>query len=782
MHHQKSQTTRATTRLLLSVLFAMSIRFYDLQVLAQSPTLGEALNATNLTWTTSSNAPWFSQSAKTHDGFAAAQSGTNANSSELFTTVTGPGTLNFWWMLDYAPGPAGFLLFLVNGTSQFFISAKTPWQQRTVYLADGVQTLDWRMSKFSSSPWVTGCLDQVTYTFGPTAPIVNSNSPSQTCGAGADVTLSASVVGTPPIKYQWQFDSADLPSATNSALSLTNVQINDAGVYTLIASNAYGATNIGPTTLTVTSTAPVIRVQPVDLVFPLRANARFDLSARGSAPLSYQWFFNSNAISGANSSFLLISGVQATNSGYYQCTVSNAYGSIASSNAFLVVGPRVVRAWGGNSYGQTNVPRQLTNVSAIAAGYYYNLALNPDGTLTGWGMGTNNTGFSGEYGQAKPPADLTNVITMTAEQWHSLAVRQDGSVFGWGDNTLGPLSVPPGLSNAIAIATGEYHSLGLRSDGSVIAWGGNIYHETEVPRDLTNVVAIAAGGYNSAALKADGTVSAWGYGFMGATNVPTGLSNVVAIAMGGRSFGFALKDDGIVTPWGSYGAGSSNIPPGLTNVIAIAAGVSSGLALTQQGAVVAWGTNFSQAGMPTDLTNVIAIAAGWEHFIIIMNDGSPAIARQPIDQIRNTGETSFLSVGALGTPPLTLQWQLNGTNIAGATSSRLVLTNMPLNGGGVYRCVISNMYGAVTSSPATLTIQRSTVRFDPSSAALSPNTGTFGVTLRGLSGHGNILIYASTNLATWETIYTNPPILGSWRFIDSVSTNYSRRFYRALEQ
>src|SRR5687767_11706524 len=44
-----------------------------------------------------------------------------------------------------------------------------------------------------------------------------------------------------------------------------------------------------------------------------------------------------------------------------------------------------VAAWGRNDYGQLNVPQGQMNVVAIAAGYYYSLALEADGTVVAWG-------------------------------------------------------------------------------------------------------------------------------------------------------------------------------------------------------------------------------------------------------------------------------------------------------------------------------------------------------------------------------------------------------------
>src|SRR5207244_8659549 len=69
--------------------------------------------------------------------------------------------------------------------------------------------------------------------------IVSSRPQDQTNGAGADIIFTASVVGTPPITYLWQFNTNDIPSATNPALAVTNIQTSNVGTYTLIASNKF---------------------------------------------------------------------------------------------------------------------------------------------------------------------------------------------------------------------------------------------------------------------------------------------------------------------------------------------------------------------------------------------------------------------------------------------------------------------------------------------------------------------------------------------------------------
>ena len=63
-------------------------------------------------------------------------------------------------------------------------------------------------------------------------------------------------------------------------------------------------------------------------------------------------------------------------------------------------------------------------------------------------------------------------------------------------------------------------------------------------------------------------------------------------------------------------------------------------------------------------------------------------------------DVSF-SVSAIGSPPLSYQWQFNSNNIAG-TADTLFLTNLALADFGAYRVLVSNPSGSVTSSNALL--------------------------------------------------------------------------------
>ena len=67
------------------------------------------------------------------------------------------------------------------------------------------------------------------------------------------------------------------------------------------------------------------------------------------------------------------------------------------------------------------------------------------------------------------------------------------------------------------------------------------------------------------------------------------------------------------------------------------------------------------------------------------------INAQPADYSSVAGNSASFSVSAYGAPPFTYQWLFNGTNIAGATNSTLMLTNVQSSNAGVYNAVVSGL-------------------------------------------------------------------------------------------
>ena len=348
-------------------------------------------------------------------------------------------------------------------------------------------------------------------------PITVAPLQNQVAFRGGNVTWT--VVAQPqPVYYQWQFNGTDLVAPNADTLSLTNVQYNQAGIYSVILSNSFAASN----------SSASLAVVPVAVWGDL---------GQGMVP--------------GNSSNLL-----AVAAGGEHDLVLKADGTVA--------------AWGNSDYRQSVVPPGLSNVVALAAGQYHSLALQADGTVAAWG--DNN------YGETNLPDGLSNVVAVAAGGFHSLALKSDGTVVGWGDNSYGQTNVPAGLSNLVAIAAGYNHCLALGVDGTVTAWGDNTYGQTNIPTGLSNVVGIASGYYHNLALMNDGTIMAWGQNPYGATDVPVGLSNVVAVACGALH-SLVLRADGQVMAWGYNVHGEATVPLGLTNAVGFGGGYYHSVAL-----------------------------------------------------------------------------------------------------------------------------------------------------------------------------------------------------------
>ncbi len=128
--------------------------------------LGTALDASGLTWTTGGSAGWFGQTTVTRDGVDAAQSGaiTHNQESWMQTTVTGPGTISFWWKVG-SESNFDWLEFNVGSTRMNRISGNVDWQQQSFSVPAGQQTLKWRYVKDGSASVApdAGWVDQVSW-------------------------------------------------------------------------------------------------------------------------------------------------------------------------------------------------------------------------------------------------------------------------------------------------------------------------------------------------------------------------------------------------------------------------------------------------------------------------------------------------------------------------------------------------------------------------------------------------------------------------------------------
>ena len=204
-------------------------------------------------------------------------------------------------------------------------------------------------------------------------------------------------------------------------------------------------------------------------------------------------------------------------------------------------------ASGQNFYGQlgdgTNQSRRTPivisvlgdNVTQVAAGAAFGVALKADGTVWTWGLNEQGQLGDGTLSNRQVPQQVPNlptIIQISAGIGHVLALAFDGTVWAWGANDEGQAGVNwshavtsptkvSELSGVTQVSAGNQFSLAVGPSGTVLGWGRNRFGQLGAgdddggywlveARDLTEVIKVAAGAEHAVALRGDGTVWTWG--------------------------------------------------------------------------------------------------------------------------------------------------------------------------------------------------------------------------------------------------------------------------------
>jgi alpha-tubulin suppressor-like RCC1 family protein len=419
-----------------------------------------------------------------------------------------------------------------------------------------------------------------------------------------------------------------------------------------------------------TNWALAILVQPTTQTAVEGTSPTLSVTAGGVPSLIYQWYFDSNILSGAISATLAISDIQTNNAGKYFVVVTNSFGAVTSSIATLtVLAPPTISIT--NPANNSVFIANRTNLTLMAA------ASDFDGTVTqvqffegtvSLGSVTNppysvawSNAPSGyytlravaidNYGLSSTSAAINLTITFPAQVAiggeRIMELTGNGDVISWGGNQYGEFGddtylngdaallqsdVPVhvvGLTNIVEIVSGMNHSLALDSRGLLWTWGqddayqlgnGDNDDSTNVPEEVigvTNVIAIAASGYFdtdglfgfSLAAETNGMVWVWGSddGDFG-NPIPTQITDVsnAVNVAAANTYAVILEKSGSVWIWD--GGNSSRIS-GLSNIVAICGGGFNYMALDTNGIV--WTNGPNRVG---GISNVVAIATSGESF------------------------------------------------------------------------------------------------------------------------------------------------------------------------
>lgn len=103
-------------------------------------------------------------------------------------------------------------------------------------------------------------------------------------------------------------------------------------------------------------------------------------------------------------------------------------------------------------------------------------------------------------------------------------------------------------------------------------------------------------------------------------------------------------------------------------------------------------------------------------------NSAPSITSHPTSKTVSAGQPASFTAAASGTAPMGYQWQRNGANISGATSTTYTLqSTVAADTGATFRAVASNDFGSATSNSATLTVLTNSA---PKGSISSPTAGT----------------------------------------------------------
>jgi hypothetical protein len=631
-------------------------------------------------------------------------------------------------------------------------------------------------------------------------PAIQTPPANQVAAVGANASFSVVVSGTPPMVYQWQFDGANIIGATNTSLTLTNVSLSQAGSYAVTVTNTLGS-NSAAATLTV-GYAPSITVQPQDQQTVQGSNVTFSVTAAGTGPLSYQWYFYSTALAQATNPILTVSNAQATNGGLYNVAVSSPFGAILSSNATLTVElfPIIVTQ-PQNQYG--DIGSNVT-FSVTATGSSSVLPVIGSGTLQLWlkadtGVVTNSAGLvslwqdqSGNANDADQAATaLQPTLALAAGLGGKPVVRFNGIqdnvngsyMFGSGnvgvpnaitaftvynafstvnkENLLWLIGVPGevyGASRCDDIIDGDLlFSTWADQYGTSFVIPTNTYRiwidRLDTNLDTLNMFDVSPGSATNFTAALNGTVEpAAGY-YVG------GLDSSLPFVGSSRCFngdiaelicyrGYLTEADRIVVvnyleaKYYQLGASGTLSYQWLFNGTNIAGATNASLTLTN--------AQFTNEGVySVTVSNLVGVTISSNAALVM--GYAPSITAQPQSlEVKQNVNVSF-TVTAAGTGPLGYQWYFNGDALPSDTNSTLTLTNVQAINGGSYSVLVSSPFGSILNSNATLIVDLFPVIVtQPQSQDVLVGTNvTFSVAVAGSNAAPTLPTVTSGTLQLW---------------------------------
>jgi len=558
-------------------------------------------------------------------------------------------------------------------------------------------------------------------TVNTAAPAITAQPAPVTVNVGQAINLTATASGLPPPSYQWYLNGEPIAGATSPTYSVASAATLNAGTYTVTATNPYGSTTSDGALVTVNVVLPSLTTQPPAALTVHQGQAiTINAAYAGSLPRTYQWYRDSEAISGATGATYTIAAASSADAGTYHVVVTNEGGSASSNNTVVaVVGTAETSVFATNFAADTkNNPatpitsgstswfilagRDATNssvgdnpatvdvVEARPLTLTWNTTASSAIVETAARFSTSPVALAGvgDYLRVRATLSGTNLRTLCFGLYNSYGVSPlplDASDAG---NTMGSTN---------AVGTGTQNWTGYRSSLTIGNSGGDIGTRPAQTATTTNrgqELLFPAGSTGAAfgepAGVSVGIIPGVG-GTIALTNNTTYTLNysITLSATNQYTISYALYS----------GSSATGTPLYATNAVTSAAGALPSDVATGFDALAIGIRNVDSTSVPTLVITDLSVVKG-----VASANVAPAITTQPSGQTLNAGDTLTLTAAASGNPAPTYQWYKNDSPISGATAATYTKASVTTDDTGSYKVVATNSAGSATSNAVTVTV------------------------------------------------------------------------------